>query len=156
MYRDAADEVPGTDELRREMMRNLVTEFDERLQKAVHDVPAGSRIMEVRLQDWPAKQWPKTVRNITLAGDAAHAMTMYRGEAANHGILDAFELMQSLENVDGGGTSLQLALDKYEASMRERTAAAVLLSRQACLDAHDFHGLNEHSAVLKRRAIAGV
>ena len=45
------------------------------------------------------------------------------------------------------------AIVEYEEEMRERAAPAVLLSRQACLDAHDYHGLNENSAVLKRRAI---
>jgi hypothetical protein len=36
----------------------------------------------------------------------------------------------------------------YETEMRERTRRAVLLSRQACLDAHDWDQLNEDSAIL--------
>jgi hypothetical protein len=35
--------------------------------------------------------------------------------------------------------------------MRDRTSWAVLMSRQACLDAHDFKNLNEGSAILARR-----
>ncbi len=86
-------------------------------------------------------------------GDAAHAMTMYRGEAANHGILDAYILARRIEEVYAGGKARAEAIVEYEEEMRERAAPAVLLSRQACLDAHDYHGLNENSAVLKRRAI---
>ena len=80
-------------------------------------------------------------------------MTMYRGEAANHGILDAYSLCKAIESVALGTKTKKQALDEYEMSMRERAGPAVLLSRQACLDAHDFASLNEGSAVLKRRAI---
>jgi 2-polyprenyl-6-methoxyphenol hydroxylase-like FAD-dependent oxidoreductase len=78
---------------------------------------------------------------------------MYRGEAANHGILDVYHLVQSLEMVHDGRKPQKQALEEYEAELRQRTIPAVLLSRQACLDAHDFNGLNQDSAVLKRRAI---
>jgi hypothetical protein len=37
--------------------------------------------------------------------------------------------------------------------MRGRTSKAVLLSRQACLDAHDWSRLDENSAILARRAL---
>jgi 2-polyprenyl-6-methoxyphenol hydroxylase-like FAD-dependent oxidoreductase len=80
-------------------------------------------------------------------------MTMYRGEAANHGILDVYHLLQALEMIHHRVKSKNQALEEYEAELRQRTNPAVLLSRQACLDAHDFNGLNQHSAVLKRRAI---
>jgi 2-polyprenyl-6-methoxyphenol hydroxylase-like FAD-dependent oxidoreductase len=80
-------------------------------------------------------------------------MTMYRGEAANHGILDVYHLVQSLEMVQDGRKPQKQALEGYESELRQRTNPAVLLSRQACLDAHDFNGLNQHSAVLKQRAI---
>lgn len=84
---------------------------------------------------------------------AAHAMTMYRGEAANHGILDAYSLCRALQGVHTGAKSQKDALDEFETAMRDRAEPAVLLSRQACLDAHDYASLNEDSAVLKRRAI---
>lgn len=88
-----------------------------------------------------------------MAGDAAHAMTMYRGEAANHGILDALRLCEALGGVFKGGQSTGKAILEYEKELRSRTSPAVLLSRQACLDAHDWACLNENLAVLKRRAI---
>lgn len=39
----------------------------------------------------------------------------------------------------------------YEEEMRERTSEAVLLSRQACFDAHDWKSLNADSAIIARR-----
>lgn len=75
-----------------------------------------------------------------------------RGEACNHGILDAVRLVEAIEKIYAGGSSKD-SIDEYEAEMRERAQAAVLLSRQACLDAHDWESLNENSAILKRRAL---
>jgi hypothetical protein len=37
--------------------------------------------------------------------------------------------------------------------MRTRACDAVLLSRQACLDAHDFHALTDESPLLSKRAV---
>lgn len=61
-------------------------------------------------------------------------------------------LVEAIEKIYAGGSSKD-SIDEYEAEMRERAQAAVLLSRQACLDAHDWESLNENSAILKRRAL---
>ncbi len=50
-----------------------------------------------------------------------------------------------------GNISRVNAIEKYETEMRDRTSWAVLMSRQACLDAHDFKNLNKESAILARR-----
>jgi 2-polyprenyl-6-methoxyphenol hydroxylase-like FAD-dependent oxidoreductase len=74
-----------------------------------------------------------------------------RGEAANHGITDARLLHDQLVEVSVGNISQIEAIEKYETEMRDRTSWAVLMSRQACLDAHDFKNLNKDSAILARR-----
>ncbi|EMT67394.1 hypothetical protein NOF04DRAFT_9914 [Fusarium oxysporum II5] len=150
------DEVKATDAERLAYMKQRATEFNPVLRDTVQRIPEGSEVIEIVLQDWPCPPWDNRNGRITLAGDAAHAMTMYRGEAANHGILDAYRLTKVLEGAYHKGKGLGEAIDEYEAELRERTKVAVLLSRQACLDAHDWAGLNENSAVLKKRAIAGV
>ncbi|KAI1357287.1 hypothetical protein F5Y08DRAFT_346910 [Xylaria arbuscula] len=130
--------------------------FHPVLRDVILAIPDSTEVHEIIVQDWlPTHAWNNHGGRVTLSGDAAHAMTMYRGEAANHGILDAYKLCETLEKVDSRerGWTLGHAVSEYEAEMRERTSAAVLLSRQACLDAHDFASLNEGSAVLKRRAV---
>lgn len=42
---------------------------------------------------------------MTMAGDSAHAMTMYRGEGADHGILEAALLMEQLKKIQAGEIS---------------------------------------------------
>ncbi|QPC57779.1 hypothetical protein HYE67_000010 [Fusarium culmorum] len=150
------DEVKATDADRLSYMKQRAIEFNPVLRDVLHAIPEGSEVIEIVLQDWPCLPWDNRSGKITLAGDAAHAMTMYRGEAANHGILDAYRLTKALESVYSQGEDCKKAIDEYETELRERTSVAVLLSRQACLDAHDWEGLNANFAVLKKRAIAGV
>ncbi|KAM0429537.1 hypothetical protein ACHAQK_011024 [Fusarium lateritium] len=155
-FKTPEDEVKATDAERLAYMKQQATEFNPVLRDTVQRIPEGSEVIEIVLQDWPCPPWSNRNGRVTLAGDAAHAMTMYRGEAANHGILDAYRLTKALEGAYHKEKALGEAIDEYEEELRERTQVAVLLSRQACLDAHDWAGLNENSAVLKKRAIVGV
>lgn len=75
----------------------------------------------------------------------------YRGEGANHGILDAALLIDQLKKVKAGEITQKEAIDTYEAEMRPRTHEAVLQSRQAALEAHDWDVLSEESPVIGGR-----
>lgn len=88
----------------------------------------------------------------TLLGDAAHAMTMYRGEAANHGILDVEVLLGLISTVVTRGEGWGGAVAAYEEEMIGRTAPAVRTSRRACLDAHDYQRIGEESPLVNKRA----
>ncbi|ATY65727.1 FAD dependent oxidoreductase [Cordyceps militaris] len=148
------DEVPAADADRIAVMKRRADEFHPTLRDVVRRLTVeDAEVTEILLQDWPCQPWDNRGGRVTLAGDAAHAMTMYRGEAANHGLLDARNLYRALASVAAGTVSLKDAINGYDAEMLERTNPAALLSRQACLDAHDFHCLNKDSPVLKRRAI---
>jgi len=148
-----ADELAPTHAARVMEMHRRAEPFDPRLRTAISYIPAEAEILEIKLADWGCLDWDNHGGTVTLAGDAAHAMTMYRGEAANHGIMDAFELSEALDDVYNGNVGLSQAISVYEATMRERVRPAVQLSRQACLDAHDWARLDETSALLTRRAI---
>lgn len=160
MVKSEKDQVPPSDVERIAEMKRRATNFHPLLRQAVEYIPDSAPVLEIALQDWPCLDWDNRNGRVTLVGDAAHAMTMYRGEAANHGMLDAYNLVQAIKKVYASNeTSRKTAIDEYEEEMRDRTGGdegAVMLSRQACLDAHDFHGLNENSAVLRRRAIKAI
>ena len=87
-----------------------------------------------------------------------------RGEGANHGITDVANLFEKilplLQNrsvptfLDGSSShTLQNAIDAYEKEMIQRTGPAVLLSRQACLDAHDYEMITDKSPLISRRTM---
>jgi 2-polyprenyl-6-methoxyphenol hydroxylase-like FAD-dependent oxidoreductase len=136
-------------------MKRRAQGFALELWKVIDGIPEDAVIQEIVPADWPCLNW-QPYAAVTLAGDAAHLMTMYRGEAANHGFLDALLLYRALKGVHDGSIRQGEAIRKYEDEMRERAKSAVLLSRQACLDAHDWEGLNEASAVLRKRQLPDV
>ena len=149
LWKTEADDVPNDNAAMLRKLGELTFGFDVRLKDIIASI---TETREVRLVDWPTKEWPNYNGHVTLAGDAAHAMTMYRGEAFNHGIADAAELSLLLEKVRSGALDLGAAIKIYEAHIYERTHDAVLLSRQACFDAHDLSRLTMDSAIVKRRA----
>ncbi|PKY00139.1 putative monooxygenase [Aspergillus campestris IBT 28561] len=149
--RSVEDEVEGTSEGRLAGMKRRAEGFAPCFYDAVQGIPEGTPVTEVKLADWECLEWDNKGR-MTLVGDAAHAMTMYRGEAGNHGLLDAYWLAKAIDKVYRGEDS-KTALDVYEGEMRERAQRAVKLSRQACYDAHEWEQLNEHSPVLQKRSL---
>ena len=87
-----------------------------------------------------------------------------RGEGANHGITDVallFEkILPALQNRSvptiSDGSSLQTlqdAIDAYEKEMIQRAGPAVLTSRQACLDAHEYEKITDQSPLISRRVM---
>ncbi|KAI0381231.1 FAD/NAD(P)-binding domain-containing protein [Hypomontagnella monticulosa] len=148
-----ADAIPETHKERIQMMKNRASSYAEPLRSIVMDIPDDLNYTTAfSLGDYPCREWDNRGGRITLAGDSAHAMTMYRGEGANHGILDAALLIDQLKKVHSGETSQKEALDLYEAEMRPRTYEAVLKSREAALVAHDWDAITEESPVIGARA----
>ncbi|KAI3324525.1 FAD/NAD(P)-binding domain-containing protein [Xylariaceae sp. AK1471] len=145
------EEVPATDFERLARMKAMAQGFHVVLRRAIENIPDGTPVQVIKLEDWPTMEWEGDGM-VTLLGDAAHAMTMYRGEAANHGFTDAAKLTEQLKLWYNGSKTQEQALRDFEIEMRQRTHRAVLLSRQACLDAHDINHLGPDSPVVSMRA----
>jgi 2-polyprenyl-6-methoxyphenol hydroxylase-like FAD-dependent oxidoreductase len=155
LYKTAEDDVPPTNTERVKKMKVMAEGFEPRLLQAVLDIPSDARVLEIKLQDWPPQPYDSLDGRVTLIGDAAHAMTMYRGEAFNHGITDAALLSEKLSKACQGSMNwknLAESVSEYEEEMRKRCYGAVLLSRQACLDAHDIQNLGPESPLVSKRA----
>ncbi|KAF7541892.1 hypothetical protein G7054_g221 [Neopestalotiopsis clavispora] len=147
-----ADAIPRTNPERIAMMKERAKDFAEPLRSIVMDIPDDlDYTTPLRLGDFPCQDWDNRNGRITLAGDAAHAMTMYRGEGANHGILDAALLVDELKKIHKGTIDQKVAVDAYEAEMRPRTHEAVLKSRAAALVAHEWDQLTMDSPVVGAR-----
>lgn len=151
--KSAEDEVKPTDAERLQDMRKRAAVFAPVLRKAIESIPDDEIVLEITIADWSCPDWDNRHGKVTLIGDAAHAMTMFRGEAANHGMLDAYHLWQALKKTYTQQTPGPAAIDEFEREMRTRTRHAVGMSRQACFDAHDWSRLDENSAVLSKRAV---
>ncbi|KAI9746357.1 MAG: hypothetical protein M1818_000069 [Claussenomyces sp. TS43310] len=146
------DEIPLSNGDKLAKMKSMAQPFEARLQRVIEDIPDDTEVVEIKLRDWPTLEWPIYDGKITLVGDAAHAMTMYRGEAANHGMTDAARLASQLVAIYEGKISPKEGIEQYEQEMRPRCHDAVLLSRRACLDAHNLNELKPDSPVVAKRA----
>lgn len=146
-----SDAIPKTNPERIAMMKKRASDFAEPIRSIVMDIPDDLESTPLRLSDFPCRYWDNRGGRVTLAGDSAHAMTMYRGEGANHGVLDAALLMDQLKKVHAGEVDQKTAIDAYEAEMRPRTHAAVLKSRDAALVAHEWDALTEDSPIVAAR-----
>ncbi|RDW77709.1 hypothetical protein BP6252_05762 [Coleophoma cylindrospora] len=153
MGKDEVTEVPVENNDRLMLMKSISAGWVEPFKQLVHDIPDTAEVKVVNLEDWPPQKgaWNNREGRVTLIGDAAHAMTMYRGEAANHGIADVRVFLEQF--VPGEGEALKSKIDAYEVEMIERTRPAVLRSRKACLHAHDYASVTDQSPLIARRAI---
>jgi 2-polyprenyl-6-methoxyphenol hydroxylase-like FAD-dependent oxidoreductase len=81
------DEVKPTHATRVQDVKLRAAVFVLLLRKAVQAIPDNAEALEIEITDWPCLEWDNRQGKVTLVGDVAYVMTMYRGEAANHGTL---------------------------------------------------------------------
>ncbi|KAL4898682.1 hypothetical protein BDV59DRAFT_197562 [Aspergillus ambiguus] len=155
IHDEAKDAIPPTSRERIQLMKERAEGFAEPLRSIVMDIPDEEALTTpLRLGDYVPdidRKWDNLRGKVTLAGDAAHAMTMYRGEGANHGILDAALLVDSIKTVMTGKVTQEEAVNMYEQEMCTRTKDAVLKSRRAALDAHVWDKVNDESPCIGAR-----
>ncbi|KAL4964334.1 FAD-dependent oxidoreductase [Aspergillus stella-maris] len=117
---ESSDQVPAENAERLHNMKRRSQGFVSFLCDTIQSIPDGTEVIEVTLADWEGppetERWNNYGGRITLAGDAAHAMTMYRGEAANHGILDVYHLVSAIEKIHSG-QDRENAINEYEDEM---------------------------------------
>jgi 2-polyprenyl-6-methoxyphenol hydroxylase-like FAD-dependent oxidoreductase len=157
--REHPTKVPETREARLALVQEIASHWVSPFQEVIRSIPADTPLQEIKLEDWLPSDvgaWDNMHGRATLIGDAAHAMTMYRGEAVNHGITDVQDLIEcylhTLSN-PGEMPNCQEACDALEEKMMRRTKIAIRASRQACLDAHYEEVIGEMSPLVSKRAI---
>jgi len=112
----------------RQIMRRKVSSWHPNLRKLVELLNVDLGVTKIRTSR-PVPAWKPT--NITLLGDAIHAMTPYRGIGANIALRDAALLCSKLIAVHRNEQPLTVAIGEYEATMREYGFAAVEASRKS-------------------------
>ncbi|KAK1142464.1 hypothetical protein N8T08_007826 [Aspergillus melleus] len=73
-------------------------------------------------------RWNNRGGCVTLAGDAAHAMTYQRGQGLNHSVTDAANLAECIRDFVQGRVSQSEAITRYENEMISRAGGEVCLS----------------------------
>ncbi|KAK0625972.1 hypothetical protein B0T14DRAFT_561924 [Immersiella caudata] len=137
-----------------ELIKIFAASWAEPFQSLAMNISPDSEIKSLELYDWlPPKEVP-SLGNIALVGDAFHPMSMYRGEGANHAIVDVLDLIETvIPHLASDKATLQTAVQTYQNAVAARARPGVLASRQACLDAHDWGRISSDSPLLTRRAM---
>lgn len=112
--------------------------FFKLLSDIVDALPEHTEAKEVNIVEWPHLRWDNWGSRVTLAGDSAHCMSIYRGEGVNHGVIDACLLGDALKRLEDGELDHDEALRVYETEMKARGKEAVEVSHQAALDGHNY------------------
>lgn len=154
---ESGDEALPTDHKSRvRLMKERAQVFAEPIRSIITGIPDDlNTTARIHVADYPCHPW-QNGGIATLAGDSAHAMTMYRGEGANHGILDAALIVDQLILVHSGKRTQNEALQAYEEELFVRAPEAVLRSRQAALDAHSWASIIEGSPLVGPRVVPEV
>ncbi|OLN96780.1 putative FAD-dependent monooxygenase [Colletotrichum chlorophyti] len=143
---------PGTNAGKIELIRSFAEGWAEPFRSLVLGIPADTDVKHLDLSDYPPQKGLRSEGRVVLMGDAFHAMAMYRGEGANHAILDVLDFAEKVSpkmNTDFAG--FRIALDAYEDAVVTRARPGVLASRRACLDAHDWPRISPTSPLLSKR-----
>lgn len=175
--------VPTAREAKMGLMRTFAETWSEPFRSFVLSIPEESEITALKLSDWLPPKGLRSTGRVVLMGDSFHTMTMCTyevsrchiavcywqrsydetdlGEGANHAIVDVLDFaeqlgpqLQQLVTSDTiSHNNLRAALDKYEDLVVDRSRPAVLASRKACIDAHDWSKTSGDSPLLSRRAM---
>jgi 2-polyprenyl-6-methoxyphenol hydroxylase-like FAD-dependent oxidoreductase len=106
----------------------LVRNWDPHLRRLAAESPLPT-FTAIALQSSSA-MFPWKTTNVTLLGDAIHAMTPLQGLGGNTALRDAALLSETLARVQSGQIDLLPALGGYEATMRRYAGDAVRVSRR--------------------------
>ena len=87
---------------------------------------------------WIAEQPDTRSGRITLAGDAAHPMPPHRGQGLNNAIMDAYNLVQAIDQVVKGEVEQADAIQRASEEIAERGAKEVRLSVQTAQMSMDY------------------
>lgn len=160
MGRDHPVEVPDSQEARMALVQEIANHWTSPFQDVIRSIPLDTPLQEIKIEDWSrcdSGAWDNLKGRTTLMGDAAHAMTMYRGEAVNYAILDVKTFMESHSHTLSDPERMedsQAACDAFEQKMIGRAKPAIGVSRKACLHAHYSKNIARESPLVSKRALA--
>ncbi|EEA19340.1 hypothetical protein TMatcc_009474 [Talaromyces marneffei ATCC 18224] len=151
--------IPESNVERIGLIKNITSDWTPHLQKLIEIIPGDAEATAIHLADW----FPTTKREherVVLMGDAAHTMTMFRGEGGNNAVTDAYDfakrigplIEQKNQQQEVLWERFNQALDEYDHDVLTRGQPCVTNARRACLDAHDFSLVTEDSPLVSRRS----
>ncbi|KAL4891449.1 hypothetical protein BDV59DRAFT_194384 [Aspergillus ambiguus] len=122
--------------------KEFAKSFTDPWKSAYQWLPDDHEVWYMNMTDFdprqPHNRWDNHGGRVTLAGDAAHAMTYQRGQGLNHSLTDAMKLMEAIKSIFTGGLTQSSAISQYEDEMTARGGAEVEMSTVNTEMVHDW------------------
>ena len=130
-----------TNSQRLKQVKEFAKSFTDPWKSAFEWLPDDHQVWYMGLSDFDPRakdhRWDNHGGRVTLAGDAAHAMTYQRGQGLNHSITDAANLVEAVRRAVSG-TAQASAITDYEDEMIARAGGEVNLSTVNTAMLHDW------------------
>jgi 2-polyprenyl-6-methoxyphenol hydroxylase-like FAD-dependent oxidoreductase len=121
-------------------MRDLGTRFCEPFRSAYEWVSDDVYIYPDQFSSWNnSAPWDNRDGKVTLAGDAAHPMTPFRGQGLNNALQDAAAFVKAIKSVASGSISQKEAIDTYDKEVYERGVREIMISMKQGYAIHDLN-----------------
>ncbi|GLA33917.1 hypothetical protein AnigIFM63309_003940 [Aspergillus niger] len=128
---------------RLEQVKKFARSYTDPWKSAFEWLPDDQQVWHMGLSDFDPREkshrWDNRGGRVTLAGDAAHAMTYQRGQGLNHSITDAANLVEAVRRFVSGAATRADAIREYEDEMISRAGSEVGLSTVNTAMLHDWH-----------------
>ena len=119
-------------------IKQKTSRFMEPFRSVNQWIPDEAKLTRNNLSYWIPVPWNNHGGRVTLAGDAAHAMTFHRGQGLQHGIVDVQSLVRAIKKVIAGTTSLSDAISDYDTDVVKRAGEEVRVSKLNTEMIHDW------------------
>ncbi|KAL4778426.1 hypothetical protein BJX76DRAFT_343166, partial [Aspergillus varians] len=133
--------------------KQFARHFTDPWKSAYEWLPDDQEVWYMSLTDFDpgaaSHRWCNYDGRVTLAGDAAHAMTYQRGQGLNHSIMDAGNLVAAIKAFVSGRKSRSEAVGAYEDEMIARGGGEVRMSTTNTEMVHDWQKVLESPIMRK-------
>ncbi|KAL3457414.1 hypothetical protein BJX64DRAFT_280665 [Aspergillus heterothallicus] len=127
---------------RLQQVQEFSKQFTDPWKSAFSWLPGDQQVWYMSLTDFdPGSEghhWDNKGGRVTLAGDAAHAMTYQRGQGLNHSVTDAGKLVVAIQDFFSGRKPRADAITLYEDEMIARAGGEVRMSTTNTEMVHDW------------------
>jgi len=120
------------------VLKSFADDFAEPRRSALAWMPEDQDVPNDTIKIWVPTPWDNRGGQVTLAGDAAHAISFHRGQGMNNATVDCANFVIAMEKIIAGEETKAAAINEYEKEVIDRGAYEAALSRQLTLNIHHW------------------
>ncbi|RFU73368.1 fad nadp-binding domain-containing [Trichoderma arundinaceum] len=120
------------------VLKSFADDFAEPRRSALKWMPEDQEVPNDSIKVWVPSQWDNHGGRVTLAGDAAHAISFHRGQGMNNATVDCAHFATAIDKVISGEETMATAITTYEKEVVDRGTYEAALSREQTLTIHHW------------------